>query len=130
MIEGLPGGEANDNLTDDNTLERIAIAGATAIQRIIADRDDLRNRVHVQQQDLVALTTINTELRRRLDLVHHRYIGLAKVIVAQLETFGQATREAMQDKEDLATAQGDYADLIALANRLKPMDARPANEGR
>ena len=38
-------------MTDDNTLERVAIAGATAIQHIIAERNDLRNRTHVQQQE-------------------------------------------------------------------------------
>jgi len=138
MIEGLlrvvtpkPSVEANEDMTDDNTLERVAIAGASAIQRLIADRDSLRNRVHVQQQDLVALSAINNELRGRIALVHHRYIELAKIIIAQLEQFDRATRDAMQDKEDVATPPSDYADLIALANRLKPRsDARPANEGK
>ena len=131
MIEGLlrvvtpkPGVEANEDMTDDNTLERVAIAGASAIQRLIADRDSLRNRVHVQQQDLVALSAINNELRGRIALVHHRYIELAKMIIAQLEQFDRATRDAMQDKGDVATPPSDYADLIALANRLKPSSAQ------
>jgi hypothetical protein len=35
----------------DDTLERVAIAGAAAIQHIIAERNDLRNCTHVQQQE-------------------------------------------------------------------------------
>ena len=50
-------------MTEDDTLERIAIAGATAIQHIIAERNDLRNCTHVQQQELVALRAVNEELR-------------------------------------------------------------------
>ena len=53
-------------MTDDDTLERVAIAGATAIQHIIAERNDLRNRTHVQQQELVVLRAINEELRGRI----------------------------------------------------------------
>ena len=50
--------EANEDMTDDNTLERVQLPGASVIQRLIADRDSLRNRVHVQQQDLVTLSAI------------------------------------------------------------------------
>jgi|RifCSP13_3_1023840.scaffolds.fasta_scaffold83303_1 hypothetical protein len=138
MIEGLlrvatpkPGVEANEGMTDDNTLERVAIAGATAIQRLIAERDNLRNRAHVQQQDLVALSTVNKGLRGQIAMLRHRYVELATIIIAQLEQYDRATRDAMQDKEDIATPPSDYADLIALANRLKPSsDARPATEAK
>ena len=99
-------------MTDDNTLERVAIAGATAIQHIIAERNDLRNRTHVQRQELVALRAINEELRGRIALVHGGYSELAKAIIAQLEKFDRATRGAMLDKENLA----EHADLFALAN--------------
>lgn len=126
-----PGVEANEDVTDDDTLECVAIAGANAIQRLIADRDSLRNLVHVQQQDLVALSAINDELRDRIALVQHGYTELAKIIIAQLEQFDRATCDAMQEKEGVATSPSDYADLIALANRLKPSSAaRPATDGK
>jgi hypothetical protein len=99
MIEGLsqvltpPRSEPYEG---DDTVERVAIAGANAIQCLIADRDDLRRRANAQQQNLVALSAINEELRGRLDLVRRHYVELAKNIVAQLEQFDRATRDAMQ----------------------------------
>lgn len=128
MIEGLskvltpkPKGEVYEGDTDD-TVERVAIAGANAIQRLIADRDSFRNRTNAQQQDLVALSAINKELRGRLALVRHHYVELATSIIAQLEQFDRATREAMQDKGNALSPPSDHADLVALANRLKPSD--------
>ena len=109
-------------MTEDDTLERVAIAGATAIQHIIAERNDLRNCTHVQQQELVALRAVNEELRDRIALVHHQYIAFAKEIIAQFEKFDRATQAARLDKEDLATPN-EYVDLIALANRFKPNGA-------
>ena len=79
-------------------MERVAIAGATAIQHIIAERNDLRNCTHVQQQELVALRAVNEELRGRIALVHHQYIAFAKEIIAQFEKFDRATRAARLDK--------------------------------
>lgn len=99
MIEGLsqvltpPRSEPYEG---DDTVERVAIAGANAIQCLIADRDDLRRRANAQQQNLVALSAINEELRGRLYLVRRHYVELATNIVAQLEQFDRATRDAMQ----------------------------------
>ena len=115
-------------MTDDDTLERVAIAGATAIQHIIAERNDLRNRTHVQQQELVVLRAINEELRGRIALVHHQYIMLAKEIIAQFEKFDRATRAALLDKDDPTILPKDHADLIALADRFKPSSATSAHE--
>jgi hypothetical protein len=61
-------GEAHKNEPDD-PVEPVAIAGANAIQRLIADRDDFRNRANVQHQDLLCLSAINKELRGRIVLV-------------------------------------------------------------
>ena len=41
----------------EQTLENIAIAGASAIQRLISERNNLRARVNMQQVDLVNLRT-------------------------------------------------------------------------
>jgi hypothetical protein len=123
MIEGLSKvltitGEAHQSDTDD-TVERVAIAGATAIQRLIADRDSFRTRVSALQQDVASLNAINKELRGRIILVRHHYVELATRIIVHLEQFDRTTRDAMQDKTDLIP-QSDDAELLALANRLKP----------
>ena len=105
-------------MTEDDTLERVAIAGATAIQHIIAERNDLRNSTRVQQQELVALRAVNEELRGRIALVHRQYIAFAKEIIAQFDKFDQATRAAVLDKDNPTISPKDHADLIALANRF------------
>ena len=124
MIEGLSKvltmtGEAHKSDADDS-VERVAIAGANAIQRLVADRDDFRNRANAQQQDLLLLSAINKELRDRIVLVRHHYVELATRIITELEQFDRATRDAVQDKNFAPTLQSDDADLLALANRLKP----------
>ena len=138
MIEGLinvvtPTGQGQaPAAASDETMDSVALAGAEAIQRIIADRNSLRTCTHAQQRDLLALNSINQELRRRLALIRHHYVELATRILTQLEQFDQATREATRDfgKGDKNAANDDDK-LAALANRLKPANAtaKPADEG-
>jgi len=130
MIEGLinvttPTRQVQASVgTADGTIESVALAGAEAIQRIISDRDSLRICTEAQQKDLVALNAINEEMRRRLASIRHHYVELATRILAQLEQFDKATRNAMQNPNQGAAIPSDNANLVALAHRLKP-----ANEG-
>jgi hypothetical protein len=138
MIEGLinivtPAGQAQppEGATDD-TLDSVALAGAEAIQRIITDRNTLRSSTAAQQRDLVALSSINQELRRRLGLIRHHYVELATRILTQLEQFDQATREATRDYgQSVSSGANDDDKLAALARRLKPanVSSQPADEG-
>jgi len=123
MIEGLmnvmtpkPQGQTSEDATDE-TVERVALAGAAAIQRLITHRDGFRARATAQQRDLVALSAINEELCRRLALIRHHYVELATKIIRQLEQFDLATRDAMQENVPAPSAD---ANLVALANRFKP----------
>jgi hypothetical protein len=110
----------------DANLERAAMAGAAAIERIIADRDDLRHRATTQQRELVALSAINEDLRRRIALIRHHYVELGTKILGQLEQFDEAFREVMREKE-VATASIEHDNLVALAQRLRPdVDTKPA----
>jgi hypothetical protein len=136
MIEGLinmvtPGGQerASEGASDE-TIDSVALAGAEAIQRIITDRNNLRNCTSAQQRDLVALSSINQELRRRLGLIRHHYVELATKILTQLEQFDQATREATRDY-GVSSGASDDDKLAALARRLKPAStaSNPADEG-
>jgi hypothetical protein len=136
MIEGLinmatPGGQeqASEGASDE-TIDSVALAGAEAIQRIITDRNNLRNCTSAQQRDLVALSSINQELRRRLGLIRHHYVELATKILTQLEQFDQATREATRDY-GVSSGASDDDKLAALARRLKPANtaSKSADEG-
>jgi predicted nucleic acid-binding Zn-ribbon protein len=126
MIEGLthvmtpkPQAQASESESDE-TMESVALAGAAAIQRLIADRDNLRTRANAQQRELVALSAINEDLRRRVALIRHHYVELGTKILTQLEQFDQATRDAMQDNQHTAPASSEDANLVALAHRLRP----------
>jgi len=112
----------------DETIESIALAGAAAIQRLIADRNALRNCISAQQQDLIALTTANQELLERLRLFRRLYLEFGSRILAQLEQFDRLTREAIPSTAR-ASAPEDDTNLIALAHRLRPNNgmATPPN---
>jgi hypothetical protein len=107
-------------VSPDEAIESVALAGVAAIQRLIADRNNLRESVNAQLHDLSAMSAANDELRRRLGLVRQQYLELGSRILAQLEQFDKITREAIQDNPSPAPAPEDDANLIALAHRLKP----------
>ena len=109
----------------DDTLESLALSGASAIQRLILERDDLRVRVNTQQGDLVHLTTANLELRRCIIAIRQHYIELATKVLAQLEEFDHATRDLMQERQGKSfDSRNEDANLVSLAHRLKPVGAQ------
>jgi len=109
----------------EQTLENIAIAGASAIQRLISERNNLRTRVNMQQVDLVSLRTANVDLRQCVISIRHHYIELATRVLAQLEEFDQATRDLMQERQESSFGgRDDDANLVSLAHRLKPSGAK------
>jgi len=113
----------------DETIESIALAGAAAIQRLVADRNNLRNCISAQQQDLIALTTANQELLDRLRLFRRLYLEFGTRILTQLEQFDRLTHEAIQSTQAGASVPEDDANLVALAHRLRPTNgtANPSN---
>src|SRR5215471_16733876 len=102
----------------EHTLESLAIAGASAIQRLISERDDLRVRVNTREGDLAHLTAANMELRRCIISIRQHYIELAAKVLAQLEQLDDTTRDMIQER------RGEDANLVSLAHRLKPAGAR------
>jgi hypothetical protein len=118
------------NQEGEQTLEKIALAGASAIQRLISERNNLRARVNMQQVDLVNLSTANVDLRRCVISIRHHYIELATKVLAQLEEFDQATRDLMQERQESSFGgKDDDANLVSLAHRLKPAGAKPTSVG-
>jgi hypothetical protein len=119
IITSKPQSQLSEGMAEE-TIESVALAGAAAIQRLIADRDTLRDRVNTQQRELVSLSASNEELRCRLGLIRQQYLELGSRILAQLEQFDRVTREAIQDNQASLSTPQDEANLIALAHRLKP----------
>jgi hypothetical protein len=88
-----PAGE----FASSQAMESAALAGAAAIQRLVAECNALRMRVGQQEQDLVRLRGTNESVRRRFTLLHQRYVELAKKILGQLEQFDALIRETGQE---------------------------------
>ena len=78
----------------DDELETAAVAGAAAVKRLIADRNNLRDQ-------LAASRAAQEELRQRLATQHQRYIELAKNIVTQLHRFDSTMRDALRERPEV-----------------------------
>jgi hypothetical protein len=123
--------EMNEGRSDISTpqgpesVESIALAGAAAIQQIIAERDSLRTRLGSQQRDMMALGALNEELRRQLTLIRHHYVEFGTRILAQLEQFDHVIRDTIGDHQTPKVAADDDTNLVALAHRLKPNNGPP-----
>ena len=81
----------------DQAVENAAMAGAAAIQKLVAERNELRNRMAAQEHEISAYRAVNTDLRRRLVLVHRHYVELAKKVVGDLEGLDGKIREIAQE---------------------------------
>lgn len=101
----------------DQSVESAALAGAVAIQRMVAERNGLRSRIGMQEREIAGLRAINDELRRRLVLIHQHYVELAKQIVGRLEQFDGSVREIVQEAHAAPTAHED-PQTAALVQRL------------
>jgi hypothetical protein len=103
MIEGIshvPTSHAAEESPQEggfDAVERAALAGANAIQRLIAERDSLRNQANAQGRELATLSAVNQDLHARIIGVRNRYLELAMKIVEQLEQLDRITRKAAED---------------------------------
>jgi len=79
------------------TLEQAALAGAAAIQRIIAERDKLRSLTQSQQSEIMRLRTANDDSRRTVLEIRHQYLELATEILGRFEKFDGTLRKAMDN---------------------------------
>ena len=77
----------------DQDIESTAVAGAVAVQKLIADRNRLR-------EELTASLAAQAELKRRLGALHRQYVELATKVVAGMQHFDGAMRAAMAGRTD------------------------------
>jgi hypothetical protein len=111
----------------DQDLETLAFAGAAAIQRLISERDGLRNRVGAQERELVKLRATNEDLCRHITQIRDDYLRLATEFLSHLKQIDLAIREAVQRAGEQPGAADD-ATLISLAQRLSPNSDRTGGE--
>src|SRR5262245_24737531 len=79
----------------DQEIESTAVAGAVAVQKLIADRNRLR-------EELTASLAAQADYRRRLQALHHRYIALARKVVGSMQQFERTIREVMGGKAEVS----------------------------
>jgi hypothetical protein len=111
--------DVGPRLRSDDTLESTALAGAAAIQRIIAERDSLRSWATSQQQEVIGLRKENEDLRRRILLARQCYLEIATRILEHFEEFDSALRDLPQGSP-VPPVSKESDTLIDLAQRLSP----------
>lgn len=97
-------------LSTDQAVETAALAGAAAVQKLVAERNELRTRVAAQEQETAAYRALNNELRRRLLMIHQTFVEMAKGVVGDLERFDAALRDSAQDAHATMEAQMHWED--------------------
>jgi hypothetical protein len=119
----------DSDFASDEAIENAALAGAAAVQRLVAERNNLRNRVAAQQRELASMRAFNEELRRRLFAVHQRYVEVAKRVVGQLEQFDGTIRQVLQEGPNGAGSSREKIPMEAatLAQRLAATGAPAAS---
>jgi hypothetical protein len=60
-------------------------------------------------------------------LIRHHYIELGTKILAQLEQFDDAFHNAIRERQQSVDGSKEHANLVALAQRLRPNSARHAS---
>jgi hypothetical protein len=94
--------EGSDHIAqpDFEELESAAVAGAVAVQKLIADRNSLR-------EQLAASLAAQDDLKRRLRMLHQRYIELARKVVSSMQYFDATMRQAMGERPEGSTEGTD-----------------------
>jgi len=115
-------------LSTDQAVENAALAGAAAIQKLVAERNELRTRLAAQEQETAAYRALNNELRRRLLMIHQTFVEMAKGVVGDLERFDAALRDSAQDAHAAIEAQMLWEDAGA-GRPLAQNGAAGANRG-
>ena len=84
----------------DQEIESTAVAGAVAVQKLIADRNRLR-------EELTASLAAQADYRRQLQVLHQRYIELARKVVGSMQQFDSTMREAIGAKAEVADGSAE-----------------------
>ena len=119
-----PAGEFASN----QAMEHAALAGAAAIQRLVAECNSLRTRVALQDAELARLRGANEGVRRRFAMLHQRYVELAKKILGQLEQFDGLIRETGQEalSETARQENGRHDEPMVLSQSAQDGNGSPA----
>jgi hypothetical protein len=113
--------EGPADFASNQAMESAALAGAAAVQRLVAECNSLRTRVAVQEAELARLRGANEGVRRRFAMLHQRYVELAKKILGQLEQFDGLIRETGQEamNETARQENGRHEEPMVLSQQAQ-----------
>ena len=115
-------------------MENAALAGAAAIQRLVAECNGLRTRVSLQEAELVRLRSAHDGVIRLFAVSQKRYVDLAKKILGQLEQFDGLIRETGQEtlSEMSRPETGRHEEPIVLSQQAQDINdgSAPKPNGR
>jgi hypothetical protein len=124
----MPSGDPAAPQLSDQQGEAASLSGA--IQRLIAERDNHRNRLGAQEHELTRLRTINEELRsqsQHVGMMRDHYLRLAEVLTT-LKNIDYTIHEVVQRTlNGTGTSENNDAALISLARRFSPAKP-PSND--
>jgi chromosome segregation ATPase len=119
-----PGDDQVAPQLSDQQGEAASLSGA--IQRLIADRDNHRNRLSAQEHELTRLRAVNEELRRQSEhaaMIRDHYMRLAEVLTT-LKNIDYTIHEVVQRTlNGTGPSENSDAALISLARRFSPAKA-------
>jgi len=99
--------EGSNHIPQIDSDRELETAAATAVQRLIADRNNLRNRLASEERELAASRAAQEDLKRRLGILHQRYIELARNVVSQLEQFDGILRDALRERPQATNGEAE-----------------------
>jgi predicted nucleotide-binding protein len=112
MSEALETPAKIDRLDSIQEVERLLLASASAIQRLVAERDALRSRVDTLELELASL-------RRQATLIHDSYRRLTTEFVTQVQLLDSEVSDLSREPAQSTTEQqpaNEVASPIPLHN--------------
>ena len=122
------GQDQSMDFSTDQAVENAALAGAAAIQKLVAERNELRNRLAAQEHEAAAYRAANTDLRKRLVLIHRHYVDLAKRVVGDLERLDGTIREIAQEAHPAQAGQAQAQEAQAAQQAPAPQEQPQASQ--
>ena len=116
-VEGC--GTSGATIHAEDTVESIALAGADAIQHLIFERNEFRNRARALEEELAVIRSTNEDQRRRIGFVHNQYLSLTSKFVAHLNDIDKVISNNLHNG-DKPIINGPDASLTSLAKRFSP----------
>ena len=92
-----------DQLGSAEDVERVALAAAEAIERLVAERRTFSSRLGARDRELMRLRATNAELRRQIALIRDGYVRLATECVTQLQHIDEVMRTFASRPTDRAS---------------------------